>query len=232
MYNDDLNAHPINPLPTVVIFLTCLIGGVELVFQAAEAGFLGGAQGIGWRVEAVQKFAFSDALFDWMRLNHIYAADNLVRFFSYIFIHQTLMHMVLSLVFILALGKYVAEIVNPFAVLAIFLASGAIGALVYSLVFDERYALVGSTPAVYGLLGAFTWLRFSKLKSEGENGFKAFNLIIFFMSIAMIFKVIFGGSNNWLAELTGFFVGFLMTIILGPDGKQRILYLRMLLLQR
>ncbi len=232
MYNDDLNAHPINPLPAVVILLTCLIGGVELVFQAAEAGFLGGQQGIGWRVEAVQKFAFSDTLFDWMRLNHIYSADNMVRFFSYMFIHQTLTHMVLSLVFILALGKYVAEIVNPFVVLGIFLASGAIGAAVYSMAFDERYALVGSTPAVYGFIGAFTWLRFSKLKSEGENGFKAFYLIIFFISITIIFKVIFDGSNNWLAELTGFLVGFLMTIVLGPDGKQRILNLRMLLQQR
>lgn len=232
MYDDDLNAAPINPLPAVVILLTCLIGGVELVFQAAEAGFLGGAQGIGWRVAAVQQFAFSDPLFDWMRLNQIYAADNILRFISYIFIHQTLMQAVLSLVFILALGKYVAEIMNPFAVLGIFLASGAFGALVYSLVLDEGYALIGSTPAVYGLIGAFTWLRFSLLQSEGENGFKAFNLIIFFMSIALIYKVIFGGTNSWLAELVGFFVGFILAVIMGPDGKIRIQYIRMLLRQR
>ena len=69
MYSDDLNAPPVNPLPNVVILLCCLVGGVELVFQMAEAGFIGGQEGIGWRISAMQQYAFSDRLFDWMRVN-------------------------------------------------------------------------------------------------------------------------------------------------------------------
>lgn len=222
MYDQDLNAPPINPLPLVVILLTCLIGGVELIFQAAEAGFIGDGQAIGWRVAAVQQYAFSDTLFDWMRVNDAYSPQNLLRFVTYLFIHQSFMHSLFALVFVLAMGKFVAEIMNPFAVLIVFFASGALGAAVYSIALDEPFALIGAYPAVYGLIGAFTWLRFSSLKDAGENGLQAFNLIIFFMSIAIIYKFLFGGTNEWLAELVGFTSGFLFSVALGPEGKRRL----------
>jgi membrane associated rhomboid family serine protease len=222
MYDQDLNAPPINPLPLVVIFLTCLIGGAEVIFSAAEAGFLGGQDAIGWRVAAVQQYAFSDTLFDWMRVNGLYSMENMTRFATYLFIHQSFMHSLFALVFVLAIGKFVAEIMNPFAVLLVFFASGALGAAVYSIALDEQFALIGAYPAVYGLIGAFTWLRFSSLQDAGENGLQAFNLIIFFMTIAIIYKFLFGGTNEWLAELVGFAVGFVLSIALGPDGKRRL----------
>jgi membrane associated rhomboid family serine protease len=132
------------------------------------------------------------------------------------------MHTLFALVFVLAIGKFVAEIMNPLAVLLVFFASGALGAAVYSIALDEQFALIGAYPAVYGLIGAFTWLRFSSLQDAGENGLQAFNLIIFFMTLAIIYKFLFGGTNEWLAELVGFTVGFVLSIALGPDGKKRL----------
>lgn len=222
MYDPDINAPPINPLPPVVILLACLIGSVELIFQAAEAGYIGGPQAIGWRVDAVQHYAFSDQLFDWMRQSGNYAANNMLRFVSYVFIHQSFLHVVFALVFVLAIGKFVGEIMNQFLVLLVFFGSAAGGAFVYSVTLNEQFAMIGAYPAVYGLIGAFTWLRFTALKGAGENGLQAFNLILFFMSIALIFKFLFGGSNDWLAELAGFCVGFFLTVVFGPNSKQRL----------
>ena len=222
MYEPDLNAPPINPLPPVVILLACLLGGVEVVFHAAEAGFAGGAAGIGWRIEAVQQYAFSDRVFDWMRETGQYSWGNMLRFVTYPFLHQTFIHALFAIVFVLAIGKFVCEIMNSFAVLFIFFTCGALGAAGYSILLDEQYALIGAYPAVYGLIGAFTWLRFSSLKSSGESGLRAFSLITFFMGITLFYKFLFGGTNEWLAELTGFCVGFLLSIILGPDGKERV----------
>ncbi|MBL4761795.1 MAG: rhomboid family intramembrane serine protease [Gammaproteobacteria bacterium] len=222
MYDPDMNAAPINPLPWVVVLLVVAIGGIELVFQAAEAGYLGGQQGIGWRLAMVQKYAFSDTMFDWMRINGLYSADNILRFFSYSFIHQTFMHAVFAVVFVLAIGKFVAEVINPFAVLAIFFGSAAGAAAIYSIALDQQYAMIGAYPAIYGLIGAFTWLRFTALQGNGQSGLRAFNLIIFFMAIALIYKFMFGGSNDWLAELIGFCVGFGFAIIFGPDSKLRM----------
>ena len=222
MYEPDLNAPPINPLPPVVILLVCLLGGVEVLFQAAEAGFAGGAAGIGWRVEAVQQYAFSDSVFDWMRQTGQYSWDNMLRFLTYPFLHQTFMHTLFVIVFVLAIGKFVAEIMSPFVVLLIFFVSSVIGAAGYSVILDEQYALIGAYPAVYGLIGAFTWLQFSSLKASGENGLKAFNLILFFLGIALVFKFLFGGTNEWLAEMIGFCAGFALSIVLGPNGKDRL----------
>ncbi len=222
MYEPDLNAPPINPLPPVVIVLVCLLGGVELVFQAAEAGFAGGAAGIGWRIEAVQQYAFSDRVFDWMRETGQYSWENMLRFVTYPFLHQTFMHALFVVVFVLAIGKFVAEVMNSFAVVLVFFASSAIGAAVYSVLLDQQYALIGAYPAVYGLIGAFTWLQFSSLKASGENGYKAFTLILFFLGIALLYKFLFGGTNEWFAEMIGFCVGFALSVLLGPDGKARL----------
>ncbi|KAB7613315.1 rhomboid family intramembrane serine protease [Amylibacter sp. SFDW26] len=222
MYEPDLNAPPINPLPPVVIVLVCLLGGVELVFQAAEAGFAGGAAGIGWRIEAVQQYAFSDSVFDWMRETGQYSWENMLRFLTYPFLHQSFMHTLFAVVFVLAIGKFVSEVMNSFAVLLIFFASSAIGAALYSVVLDQQYALIGAYPAVFGLIGAFTWLQFSSLKRSGQSGLKAFTLILFFLGIALLYKFLFGGTNEWLAEMIGFCVGFALSIVLGPDGKERL----------
>jgi len=139
-----------------------------------------------------------------------------------VFIHQSMTHAVFALVFVLALGKFVAEVLPGFLVLVIFFASGAVGAAVYSIVLDEQFALIGAYPAIYGLIGAFTWLRFTNLQDEGKSGLQAFNLIIFFMAIALIFKFLVGGTNDWLAELVGFCVGFALAIACGPDAKLRL----------
>ena len=222
MYDPDMNAPPINSLPVVIILLVCLIGGAELVFQMGENGFVGGSQGIGWRIEAMQRFAFSDTLFDWMRLTGTYSPQNMLRFISYIFVHQSFMHTLFALVFVLAIGKFVAEIMHPVAVFVVFFASAALGAAIYSIILDEQFAMIGSYPAVYGLIGSFTWLRFSSLQEDENSGLRAFNLIVFFMAIALIYKFLFGGTNDWLAELSGFCVGFLLSIAFGPDSKLRL----------
>ncbi len=230
MYDDDLNAPPFNPLPGVIILLACLVGGIELLFQLAEAGFIGGPRAIGWRIAAVQQFAFSDQMFDWMRMTGIYTAHNLVRFVSYSFIHQSLMHAIFALVFILAIGKFVAEVMHPLAVLFIFLASAAISAFVYSLALNEQTALFGAFPAIYGLLGAYTWLRFTMLTSEGENGLRAFALVFALLAITLVFLLIawlfqsarFGGMGIWLTQLLGFITGFILSLVLAPDGRHRL----------
>jgi len=222
MYEPNLNAPPVNPLPPIVILLVCLLGGMEVVFQAGEAGFAGSADSIGWRVEAVQYYAFSDRIFDWMRETGQYSWQHMLRFVTYPFLHQSFIHVLFTSVFVLAIGKFVAEVMNSFAVGLIFFASAALGAAGYSILLDEQFALIGAYPAVYGLIGAFTWLQFSSLKASGENGLRAFNLILFFLGIALVFKFLFGGTNEWLSEMIGFCVGFVLSVLLGPDGKLRM----------
>ena len=55
---------PINALPPVVIALSLLIILIEVVFQLAEHGLIGGPRGVGWRISAVEEYGFSPAVLD------------------------------------------------------------------------------------------------------------------------------------------------------------------------
>ena len=218
MYNPDADASPINPLPKSVVLLLLLIGGVEITLQLAERGMIGGPAGIGWRLEWARAFGYFDPIFEWMRVNQDYGLRDLSRFVTYAFIHVNVTHILFVLVFIAALGKFVAEVLGDFAVMVIFVASAAIGALAFGLVFDDAALLLGAYPAVYGLLGAFTWVQFLFERTEGRSGLRAFGLIGFFMTSQLAYKLFFGGNDEWLAELFGFVAGFALAFVFGPGG--------------
>jgi len=98
-------------------------------------------------------------------------------------------------------------------VVLIFILSGAIGALGFGI-FANGTLLVGGYPAVYGLIGAFTWVQFAIQRMKGETGFQAFHLIIFFMIIALIYNLVYSNNNNeWIAEIIGFISGFCISIL-------------------
>ena len=218
MYNPDADASPINPLPKSVVLLLLLVGGVEVALQLAERGMIGGPMGIGWRLDWARAFGYFDPVFEWMRVNQDYNIKEMARFVTYPFIHIGGAHILFVLVFIAALGKFVAEVLGDLAVLVIFVASGIVGALAFGLILDDTTLLIGGYPAVYGLLGAFTWVQFLVQRMEGKSGLRAFGLIGFFMAIQLAYKLLFGGNNEWLAELFGFGAGFALAIIFGPGG--------------
>ena len=54
----------VNPIPPVVIVLCLIVIGVELVLSAGTAGLVGGPLAIGWRLAAMQDYAFSSAVIE------------------------------------------------------------------------------------------------------------------------------------------------------------------------
>lgn len=222
MYNPDADASPINPLPRSVILLLCLVGGVEVILQLGERGMIGGPMAIGWRLDWGREFGFYDPIFEWMRTNQTYDLANVGRFLTYAFFHGGGTHILFVLVLLLALGKYVAEVCGDLAVLIIFPVSAIVGALAYGLLLDEEVLLIGAYPAVYGLLGAFTWVRFVIERANGQSGARAFGIITFFMIIQIGYKLYYGGANDWVAELFGFMAGFGLGVVLSPGGRARL----------
>ena len=63
----DPDLSPVNPLPPAVTLLFLAIVAVEAAFSLGEMGVVGGPDAIGWRIEAVQAYAFFDQIFDQMR---------------------------------------------------------------------------------------------------------------------------------------------------------------------
>lgn len=219
----DLNEAPINPLPPVVWALVVPMAMAELMFNMGARGLIGGAGAVGWRLAAIQDFAFSAEALRWMVETGRYPVELLWRFLTYPFVHAHLSQAVFAIVFILALGKMVGEIFRAWAVLAVFFGSSIFGAIMYTVVASSPIPLVGAFPGAYGLIGAYSFLLWVTLGARGLNQAGAFTLIGFLMGLQLLFGALFGSSPDWVADLFGFVAGFALSFVVSPGGWSRLM---------
>ena len=221
---------PVNPLPPLVVALALGIFLIEVVFQAASRGFIGGAGGVSWRRDALLQYGFSDALFDRMLQLMVWDSEAVMRMLTYSFVHYSMAQTLFLVVIVLALGKWVSEHLPQWTILVIFMASAVIGAAVYGLLFDTPVVLVGGFPGAYGLIGAFTFLLWTRLIETGGPQSRAFVLIGVLIAFQLIFGIVGGVLSqsaatirlDWIADLAGFGAGFLVTILISPGGWRRM----------
>lgn len=221
---DDRNAPPLNPLPMVIWVLALPMIAMEVVLNAAAAGLVGGAEGIGWRLQAMERFAFSPDLMRQMLELGMYPPEAVARLTTYPLVHASATHALFAVVILLALGKMVGEVFRWWAVLVVFFGSTVAGALIYTMVLPGvRAPLIGAYPGDYGLIGAFTFLMWVNLAAVGANKYRAFSMIGFLMGIQLVFGLLFGGGYEWVADLSGFAAGFVLSFIVSPGGFGRVL---------
>ena len=218
----DRNAPPLNPLPPIVWVLALPLIAMEVVLSLADRGILGGAQGVGWRIDAVQRFAFSPEYLRRMIEVGEYPPDGLARLISYPLVHVSFSHALFAVVILLALGKMVGEIYRWWAVVAVVAGASVVGALAYTAVPGVNAALLGAYPAVYGLIGAFTFLMWVRLVAKGANQYRAFTLIGTLLAVQLLFGLLFGGGWDWVADLAGFATGFLLSFVVSPGGLENV----------
>lgn len=218
----DHNAPPLNPLPMVVWVLFLPMLAVEVVLQLGTSGFVGGPEAIGWRILAVQDFGFYSQLLPLMAERGEYPASLLMRFVTYAFVNGSFSQFLFAAVFLLALGKMVGEVFRAWAVAVVFFGASIVGALVYGLALGDAPPLIGGFPAVYGLIGAFTYILWMNLAHQGANPYRAFSLIGMLLGIQLLFGALFGAAPDWIAELAGFVAGFGLSFVVSPGGWSRL----------
>lgn len=226
--HEDHNAPPLNPLPPVVWILALPIIAMEIVFGLGRSGLVGGPGAAGWRIEALTDYAFLDPVFDWMVTNRTFPGEFLLRFVTYPFVHLSFTHALFVIVFLMALGKFVGEVFRPWAVLVLFFGAALAGALAYGLILDTQVPLAGGYPAVYGLIGAFTFVLWARLGALRADRSRAFVLIGFLMGFQLVFGIfewlVYRSARfDWVAELAGFGAGFLLSFLVSPGGWRAVL---------
>jgi len=227
----DPNAPPINPLPPVVWLLAAPMILIELAINVGANGLIGGPGAIGWRAQAQQALAFApDYLRQMITLNQ-YPLDGLQRLVSYPFVHVDLTQALFVVVIFLALGKFVGEVFAWWAILAIYVLASAAGALAYTAVPGTHTALIGGYPPVYSLIGAYSFILWTRATATGGNRLHAFRLIGFLLGFQIVLSVgtlvwygsELGGNWTWVAEMAGFVTGFVLSFAVSPGGWQRVL---------
>jgi membrane associated rhomboid family serine protease len=208
----------INDLSPVIIALALLILGTEVVFQLANAGFIGGPRGVGLRFEAINRFGYAPAVLERVLVQGDFSPAILIRFVSYAFINVDLVQVAFCTALTLALGKFATEYFGAMRVLVIYLATTVFGAVVYGVVVAQNLPLLGGFTPVYGLIGAYTYALWVRLGQAGDNQLRAFRMIGILLALQLGFGLVFGGGMAWVAELAGFVAGFLLAIPLAPGG--------------
>lgn len=220
---DDQNAHhreesPFNAVPPLVLALALLMVAVELAFVLGARGLVGGPEAVGWRASAIQDYGLNGRIADLVLLNGLWEPDFLIRFVTYLFLHGTFTHMVIATVMLVALGKMVGEAFSPLATLAVIFVPAIAGAVGWGLILDDTRWMIGAFPAVYGLIGAVTYILWTRLGATGDPRQRAFLLIGFLLGVQLVFGLLFGGGTDWLADVIAFAVGFAMSFVLAPGG--------------
>ncbi|MCV6583970.1 MAG: rhomboid family intramembrane serine protease [Marinibacterium sp.] len=221
--SDDTHESPVNPLPPVVAALFLVLMGIEAMFSLGQYGLIGGPGAVGWRLDALQTYGFSADVLNWMRDTGRYPAEHMIRFVSYPFVHATFTQALFSGVLLLAMGKMTAEVFGSLAMLVVFFGAAIGGALSYALLTQDPTWLIGAFPAVYGLIGAYTFILWRSYERVGANKARAFTLIALLMGVQLLFGLLFGGPPTWVADLGGFACGFGLSFLLAPGGLAGLL---------
>jgi rhomboid protease GluP len=221
----DPNASPFNALPRVVILLALALSLPELLFWASKFGLGNGATAgnDSLRIYAIQEYGFFPDAVSWMWTNQNLRLDYLIRFVTYPFVHISFTQTLFAVVFVLALGKMVGEVVSGMAVALVFFGASIFGSLAYILLLSDPRPLMGGFPGAYGLIGAYTFILWVGYGAAGANQFQAFRLIGFLLGIQLLFGLVFGGHNDWIAEVAGFICGFTLSVAISPGGFTRLL---------
>ena len=216
----DPNAPAVNNLPVSVILLFLVMVVIEGFFQGAEAK-LWSQEGI--RFFQIEQFAYWPAVTEHTVQTGNWTGEVLYRFVTYPFINANFLGTIFGAVLVLALGKFVGDVLGDLAVVVIFFGSAIFGALVYTFVWTVEFPLFGAFPSAFGLIGAFSFVLFSKADGMLSNQLRAFQLLAVLIGINWVFSAFFGGPPTWIAELAAAISGFGIAALMRPGGVHVIL---------
>ena len=213
---------PVNPVSPVIVLIFIVMIAVEGIFSLGSSGLVGGAQAVGWRLGALNDYAFSPGFLDYMLATGDFDPRYLMRLFTYAFVHPAFQTALIACVMFLALGKFVGEAVKAPGLLALFVATTIGGALVFGLVAPESDWLMGAFPATYGMIGAYSYLMWVYYRAIGQNQAMAFRLIGILMALQLLFGLFFETGMAWVAEVAAFVIGFALAPLVLPGGFARL----------
>lgn len=216
-----MNAQsPVNRVPPGVLMIFLIMLVIEVACSFGGLGVVGGPGAVGWRISLVEKLGFSPAVQD-LVLRGRAGPELYLRYVSYPLVHGSFTHAAFGLALWLALGKFVAESYRAWAMAVIVLVSIVMGAVMLGLVgayTNTNPPLFGAYPAIYGLVGAYTYQIWLNLGARGENRMQAFSLIGILVGLQLVFGMLFGADPSWPAELGAFAAGGLTAILVAEGG--------------
>ena len=201
------------PLPRPLVWLTGIIAAIEIVLSLADAGYIADPS---LRARAYAVGAFFSELFYGGR--PVFAGQTWTMFVSHAFLHGGLLHMVMNMTILLALGRMFGDRYGANAILPIFLAGAVAGGAVFALLSDSAIPMVGASGAVFAFLGVWVAWDWKRHREAGISVRPVAMRVLGLALLNVIFYFSLGGLLAWEAHLGGFLAG----LALGAHYEGRV----------
>ena len=204
---------PAPPAPwrpaSVILCIIALCSFIELSLQAADHGLIGTVR---WRGLAYQYGAFwSGLLHDWQPN---YPAQPWAMFISYGFLHGGFGHLIGNMLSLWVLGDIAAKNITRMSFLIIYVTSAIGGGICFGLLSGSPQPMVGASGALFGLVGAWQFWRWSARRRAGRPLQPIWNTVFWLVIFNALLWAILGGLLAWETHLGGFVTGWLCAVSL------------------
>lgn len=219
MHNPNHNVSPFNPVPPAALIVTAAILLIEAVLQLGQHGLIGGAEAVGWRIEMIQDFAFFDSVWERMLVSHQVRPEWIWPFFTYTFVSPSPVMAMIGAAMVISIGTHLIREYSTAAFVIVFAISTSLAALIFGLFSASPQPLMGPFPAMFGLLGLYSWNLWVEAKRKGRPPWGAFRMAGFLLAFQGLRWLIFGHGKELISEIAALFIGFAMGLVLTPEGR-------------
>lgn len=199
--------EPYTPLPRVLLVLVGGIALVEAVLSLADIGVIGDPS---LRGNAYRYGAF------WVALLHgyapLYAGQPVVMFLTHSVLHGNLLHMVMNMTILLALGRFVGDRYGSAAIWQLFLAGAVGGGAAFGLLSTTPAPMVGASGAVFAFLAAWIVWDWVRHRAAGVSVGPVLRRVAALVAINVVLWIGLSGGLAWEAHLGGFLAGLPIAI--------------------
>lgn len=199
-----------------IVFLVLSSTLIELVLQGADAGLWGTSR---LRILTYQNTAFYPGLLgNWVPN---YTAQPYAMFLTYAAVHGGLMHLIVNMVTLVALGAAVVRDVGELRFILIYIVSVLVGAFVFALLTTSFRPMVGASGALSGLAGALIFWNIRYAFRQKVSFALKIASVLWPLGILTLLNVLmyYGFDKNvaWETHLGGFIGGFLAAVFMRTD---------------
>jgi membrane associated rhomboid family serine protease len=193
---------PNEPMPRTLLVLVAGIALIEVVLSLADAGVIFDPT---LRSRVLIAGAFWTSL---LRGDApLFAAQPVTMFFTHALLHGSLLHMVMNMAILLALGRFVADRYGAGAVLPVFLLGAIAGGAAFGLLSAGAYPMVGASGAVFGFLGVWSAWDWRRHRAAGVSPQPVLRRVLVLAGLNVFLYFGLGGMLAWEAHLGGFLAG-------------------------
>jgi membrane associated rhomboid family serine protease len=208
---------PHGPLPRALLALVAVIAVIEVILSLADQGWIADPS---LRSRAMCAGGFWAALgpdAPFARLcgapaGRLFALQPVTMFVTHAFLHGSLLHMVMNMTILLAIGRFVGDRYGAATVLPVFLLTAIAGGAAFKLMASPAYPMVGASGAVFGFLGIWIVWDWRRHQRAHRSTSPVLRRVLVLAGLNVVLYYGLGGMLAWQAHLGGFLAGLLIGV--------------------